>query len=615
VKKRKRKVPNKETASQPVASGTEIDLNLEQNSSGLGKLDYILAPLFGVIAAFCTFPYVGTAINWDDLLYMDMSIGTWPWTALLNRYGHIYLLKFFFFITGDCITAGKVYWCFMFFGTAVLVYWCAKILAGKRGYVVGIIAASLFLVQPLFVVREWGCPLADFTGMLLVSLAAFVYLAFLNRHHRYRHWIIMALGLIFFWAVKSKETSICVAVLFFGLGEDESGRRSIGRWVRDIGLVCLGILVGCVMLMMLDQAFLGDAFFSVRPSNITALLDKNIHRPSETLSRLARTREVISWYAGMAKDPWLIALFGPFVLYLLIGWKSVSREFHIREKMVWLVPLVLLIFLTYARSSFWVLPRYFAPVIPLVCVWAAQFFSFDVSGTMSVGKSSRPIPKALAAAGLVLLAFLVAYVLMSFVPGIAKFYRFTTRYEVLRIRFKTDENVLYAVGIVPLVVTILLVTGTLFKKRGLLVLFISFVCLFLLLWQPFRFDFSKNGMEATTKKSEWRFLPYKVFKDDFRFDKNLKVLISENLFKRSWMLGKSQHRQQNMFNVFFNKRYSIDHFIHGKWEDVLKGDYTYAILTWRDWNGIRKKYNVSSLLKKYATKSDARTQLILLKRR
>jgi len=424
----------------------------------------------------------------------------------------------------------------------------------------------------------------------------------------------MALGLIFFWAMKSKETSICMIVLFLGLGREESGVFSIRRFARDIGWACLGGLAGCAMLMILEGAFLGDAFYSIRPSTFVGSVDHYVNRPPDTLSRLAKTREVMSWYVGMGKHEWLVALFAPFVLYLMIGWKSVSRQFNLREKMVWLIPLFLMMFLTYARSVFWVLPRYFSPAIPLVCVWAAQFFWFDVSGTVSAGKTNRAIPRVVAAAGLILSAFLVVYVLMSFMPGVSAYYKFM-RWDVLRVRFKTSENIFYALGIVPLVVTILLVAGTFFRKRGLTVLFISFTCLFLLVWQPLRFDFSENGMEATAQKSEWRFLPYKVFKDQFQFDKDIKVLISEDVHNRSWMLGNRDYRQCWMFNIFFNQKYTDEHFIQGTWEDILKGDYTYGIMTWREWEGIRKKHNVEHLLRDYVTKSDGQTRLILLKRR
>ena len=615
MKKNKRRVSDKGPVQKATGTTVRAELELGQDRFKLTKLDYILAPLIAAFAALFTFPHVGTAINWDDLLYMNMSINPAPETWLLNRYGHIYLLKFFFFITGDCITAGRVYWCFMFFGTGVLVYWCAKILAGKRGYVIGVIAALLFLVQPLFVVREWGCPLADFSAMMFVSLGAFVYLAFPVNTQKHRRWILMALGLIFFWAVKSKETASCMVVLFLGLGREESDVFNIRRFARDIGCVCLGGLTGCAMLMILEQAFLGDAFFSLRPSTFVGSLDHYINRPPDTLSRLAGTREVMSWYAGMAKHEWLVALFAPFVLYLLIGWKSVSRQFSTREKMVWLIPLVLMVFLTYARSTFWVLPRYFSPAIPLICVWAAQFFRFDVSGTVSVGESGRPIPKVLVSAGLIFLAFFVVYVLMSFMPRVSEYYKFM-RYRVLEVHFKTSENVFYAVGIVPLTVTILLATSVLFKKRGLTVLFISFMCLFLLVWHPFRSNF--DGMKATADKSRWRFLPYEVFKDEIKFEEEMKVLVSEDIHKRSWMLGNHVSRQCWMFNIFFNRKYAEDNFIHGTQEDILKGGYTYAFITAWEWEQISKKHNVDHLNKDYSVRHEnirGSIPIILLKGR
>ncbi len=546
---------------------------------------------------------------------MNMSINPAPETWLLNRYGHIYLLKFFFFVTGDCITAGRVYWCFMFFGTGVLVYWCAKILAGKRGYVIGVIAAVLFLVQPLFVVREWGCPLADFSAMMFVSLGAFVYLAFPVNTQKHRRWILMALGLIFFWAVKSKETASCMVVLFLGLGREESDVFNIRRFARDIGWVCLGGLTGCAMLMILDGAFLGDAFFSLRPSTWKGMLGANIRRPPDTLYALERTREVMSWYAGMAKHEWLVALFAPFVLYLMIGWKSVSRQFSLREKMVWLIPLVLMLFLTYARSTFWVLPRYFSPAVPVICVWAAQFFRFDVSGTALIGKSRQEVPRIVVAEWLILPAFFDVYVLMSFVPRVSEFYKFM-RYRVLEVHFKTSENVFYAVGIVPLTVTILLATSVLARKRGLTVLFISFMCLFLLVWHPSRSNFA--GAKATADKSRWRFAPYEVFEDEIKCEKGIRVLVSEDIHNRSWMLGKRRNSQGWMFNIFFNQKYTEDNFIHATQQDILKGGYTYGFITGWEWEEISKKHNVDHLKRAYTMRLEnirGRMPIILLKRR
>jgi len=140
--------------------------------------------------------------------------------------------------------------------------------------------------------------------------------------------------------------------------------------------------------------------------------------------------------------------------------------------------------------------------------------------------------------------------------------------------------------------------------------------LFLLLWHPFRSNF--GGMKATAEKSRWRFLPYQIFKDEIKFEKDLKVLVSEDIHNRSWMLGNHVSRQCWMFNIFFNQRYAEDNFIHGTEEDILTGGYTYGFITGWEWEEIGKKHNVDHLEKNYTMGLEnvgGRVPIILLKRR
>ncbi|MEE9370437.1 MAG: hypothetical protein V3W45_03095, partial [Sedimentisphaerales bacterium] len=243
MKSHKSRVSDKSLGQKSQGTAGEAELALKQDQFELTWLDYLTAPLIAALASLWIFPYVGTTVNWDDLFYMNLSQHTTPQAWVLNRYGHIYLQKFFFWLAGDSITGGRIFWCFLFFSTSVLVYWCAKMLAGKRGWLIGLVAVLFFCAQPVFA-RYVGCTLADFTIMFLVTLGTFVYLSFLAGKYKYRCFIIMILGLIFFWAVKSKETGICMAVLFLGLGEDSTGARSVRRFTRDIGWACLGMLAG-----------------------------------------------------------------------------------------------------------------------------------------------------------------------------------------------------------------------------------------------------------------------------------------------------------------------------------------------------------------------------------
>jgi hypothetical protein len=129
---------------------------------------------------------------------------------------------------------------------------------------------------------------------------------------------------------------------------------------------------------------------------------------------------------------------------------------------------------------------------------------------------------------------------------------------------------------------------------------------------------------VVAKRSELRFEPYRVFSDELTFDKNVKILVSKDIHKRSWMLGRTDRSQCWLFNVFFNQKFDYDQFVDGSWEDILKGDYTYGFLTGRDWKGISQKYDIGHLSKNYKLKTDRKAvyrtrsdtmQLVLLKKR
>lgn len=562
----------------------------------LTKIDLFIGPLVTIAGAIWMFTFIGTAINWDDLLYLDMALKPTPQGWLFNRYGHIYLLKLFLFFTNDSITSGKIYWLAMFWGTGLLVYWSTRLIAGKKSYLAAMVAALLFYIQPVFA-KEFGCPLADITVMFLTVLAVFIYLIFLY-HPKSRIWPLMALGLIFFWAIKSKETGICLAILFLGLGCNEEKCWNFKCFIKNLAWVCIGIAAGCFILIILDTIFLKDPIFSLRISAINEVLEYNVNKPGK-LRPLTRAREVMSWYAGIAKKPFLTALFVPFVLYLIEGIKQSNKKYALGEKFIWLTPLVLLIFLTYIRSRFWILERYFIPAIPVICVWAGKAFYFQTSELFTHKKVMTPIYRWAAIFTLVLSAFIIVYIFMRFMSDISEFYNFM-RYDVLKAKFKTNENVFYAVGIVPLMATIFLIMNALIPKKNLAVIFISSFCLFMLILHPLKTN--KPIMESTALKSEWRFLPYKVFSDNFEFDEDVKVLVSGDIYKRSWMLGNSLRKQRWFFNIFFNKKYTNDNFIYAtELQDITKCNYTYALISGWDWQRLYDKYpdDIDKIKKQY----------------
>jgi hypothetical protein len=599
MKKDKREISSKDSDQRVIA--LESAAEPERRRFGLDWFEYLIAPLVSALAGVWAFGHIGTSIGWDDLFYMSLSQYTTKEAWVLNRYGHVYLQKFFFWLADDALAGAKLYWCFLFFSTCVLVYWCARMLAGKRGYAVGIVAVLLFCSAPIFA-QYAGSTDADLTVMFLVMLATFVYLIFfVNRHGGYRHLVIMLLGLMLFWSIKSKETGLCMAVLFLGLGEDKTGKFSIARFIRDIGWVCVGVAAGSVLLMSLDLIFIGDFWFSVRPSSIRGLFKFNT-------GEYAWHDKGTSWFQFLLISPLLTA----FLFYLLVGRMPFGRDRLTKhEGIVWCIPLMFVFFLTAVMIQIrtFAVPstqRYLLPVIAGICVWAAQFFRLGPMepDQAEVKSKTESFPlKALIDTVLVVLAFAVVCFLMYKIPDLIK----NAGWSSLE-RF-------YDTVISPLAVTGLLLYAVVLRRRGRVALFVLSLCLFFIIYFPLKSTLTSLKGRIAAQRSEWRYEPYRVFANELSFDKDVKIVVSKNIYASSNMLGRGFESHCWMFNVFFNGKFDVNQFIDGTWDDILKGNYTYAFLTWKDWKGITEKYNVEQLVKNYALKADEATQVVLLKRR
>ena len=597
---KKDKIFHKETS--PVKTELlDSDISAQAGFSALSRLDWIIAPAIALIAGIIIYLNIYSAINWDDLLYMSLAQNTWKEAWIMNRYGHIYLMKLFFGLAGDAITGGRIYWCFIFCGTLLLTYWSAKILAGRKNTIIGIVAVLLVAMLPIFG-REAGSPLSDFTIMFFVTIAAFIYLAFLNVKNKYSRLFLILLGAIFFWAMKSKETAICMIVLFLGLGRNQIGQFSILRFIKDIGWLICGMLAASLMIMILDQVFLGDFFFSVRLSNIDTLLHSNLGEPSPVSAVRGGS---MSWFSFFTTR----SIFLPFVLYLLVGWHVPGKKFGTREKILWLAPIFLMLFLTFSRRAWYVVPRYFCPVVPIMCIWAAQFFRFDFGGQPPLRIMGQNVSRRAASYALVAVAFiLILGILMPKVAGLIQYYKLEDAAASLNdfpnVKYErmTPSQLLTTFFIIPIAISVLLVTAALAVKRGLVNLFLTSLCLFAIMVPSF--SDSKDLVLTAVTKSRWRYEPCRIFKNEMKFDKDTKILISKNLFSGMWLLGRDAQSHCHMFNIYLNQKLNYDQFIDGSIEDILKGGYTYAIITGDDLAVLQKSPQFEKLLKNYEAKQD-----------
>ena len=358
---------------------------------------------------------------------------------------------------------------------------------------------------------------------------------------------------------------------------------------------------GSVLLMSLDLIFIGDFWFSVRPSSIRGLFKFNT-------GEYAWHDKGSSWFQFLLISPLLTV----FLLYLLVGRMPFGRDRLTKhEGIVWCVPLVFVLFLTAVmiQIRMFAVPstqRYLLPVIAGICVWAAQFFRLGPMepDQAEVKSKTESFPlKALIDTVLVVLALAIVLFLMHKIPDLIK----NAGWSSLE-RF-------YDTVISPLAVTGLLLYAVVLRKRGKVALFVLSLCLFFIIYFPLRGTFTSLKERIAAQRSEWRYEPYRVFANELSFDKDIKIVVSKNIYASSNMLGRGFESHCWMFNVFFNEKFDVNQFIDGTWDDILKGDYTYAFLTWSDWMGISKKFDIEHLKKNYTLKADRPTpQLILLKK-
>ncbi len=287
-----------------------------------------------------------------------------------------------------------------------------------------------------------------------------------------------------------------------------------------------------------------------------------------------------------------------------------------------------MMFLTFVRTGFYLIPRYMAPSIPIMSIWASQFFFFDMGKIRT--KDGLAQKKTLIMWSLAALALVIALVVVSKQLDWAKYYKFTEpvlgafdlRYNKLRL----PQQILYVLVLMPLFVTVILITTTLSKKRGPIAFFVIWLSLFVLVLCPLSHNIIKidpgpdAGYTSNAMKSKFRYEPFKIFKDDMTFSKGDKVLISKDIHSRSWFLGRRADSHCHMLNIYFNEHFNYDQVTDGTLQDIVKADYNYAIITGKDWANIQKNKLATKIQSRYQMKISQRLsirsgpmQLILLK--
>ncbi|MEW6253467.1 MAG: hypothetical protein AB1716_22720, partial [Planctomycetota bacterium] len=317
-----------------------------------------IAGAAGLAAALL--PLTTRPTTWDELLYMGLAFDGSPDARVLNRYFHIHLLGSFMWLCRDPYLGARVLWSVSM--AVSLVSLAAATLGLQRllRYYVLATFAFLLLGQDTFA-WSMGLAYADYTLMLLISVAAAVALRPVLRGAELGWGHALALGLLLVLGLRTKETGLALAILPLLYFITPSNALQWDRRVlRLIAAHVLGMAVGLGALMAADGVRLGDVFFGLRPESWQTLWRFN-QGPGRA--------GPYTWLTWMVRP----GNFAAFVLYAgsLPVYAALRRD--ARSVLVLLLPVAGLTLLVGSSilSNPPVAARYMAPFLPVMCLAAA----------------------------------------------------------------------------------------------------------------------------------------------------------------------------------------------------------------------------------------------------
>ncbi len=545
--------------------------------------------VFGLLILVCIYciPKVGTALYWDDLCYMHTAYITTAQSWILNRFGHMYLLKSFMMLAQDPFLGTQIYWCVLFFGTSLIAYCITRLLSSNNGVFQPLVSVAFLWSFGKFSF-EAGVPLADYTVMFFITLIVFVYLLILRfQEEKIKSFLLVFFGLLIFWCVKSKETGIITIVLFGGLGRNSLGKFHFRSFVKDILLVMAGGFIGLLILTIVDWAVIGDLWYSLRLSSMNKLQDFN------TKSFFVRSyRNTIPFCYYALKT----TLFPIFLLYLL-QFKEKSKNYSSQVLLIWLLPLSLILFITSLMifqitiSSF----RFFYPTIPIMCVCASQFFGISfINNQSKIKKHTFNI-------SIFLLTVFSVVFFIYWSPGV-----------LAKVGW-LDPEAFYKAITTPLAITIILFllpfSNKLYRK------IILTICLIFLLYQPVSANISSIINMQAKQKSSKRYAPLQIYKDKIPINKDARICYSQDIYKRYRELGRNNGSTVYMFNLFFKTNiFQARQFSMGSNERVRSGKYDCCLTTTNEWSTICANFPdaTNKLISTFSLTSSTNSHIIIL---
>jgi hypothetical protein len=349
----------------------------------------IFAVILGaaIIASF-SFNQGGQVYGTDTLMYLDTGLRGLENTFVLNRYMHIFIIRFFTFFGRTPIEGYKAFSGFLAFISTVLVYYSARSFSKNSSPINGVIAVGFLLSIPAILDRIMA-PLVDTTVMIMMLAMVAIYIQSARKDHE-RPWLLVLFGGIFFMALRTKEVTIVAVILIMGFGLISDKPFSFSLLMKNLRYVIGGMVAAALIFIAINTIVLGSPLFGFRPADIIS------YREQWSATLGSSETEGATFKALLLASTGFI-----FVLYVsagLLARKRMPRNL----RLIWLMPLVLvaMLILFTTRERWMIVPRGITAGYALICVLGSQVVFLDSLKKSSVKSIAAATITALIGVGL-----------------------------------------------------------------------------------------------------------------------------------------------------------------------------------------------------------------------
>ena len=516
----------------------------------------VLALVFiaGMLARFC-FIHGGQVYGSDTLMYIDTGLLGKQNPFVLNRYTHIFILRFFTYFASTPLEGIRAYSGFVAFSCTILVYYSARIFSKKSSPINGIIAVGLFWGVPAILERIIA-PLVDTTAMLMMLSLVAIYIKSARKNHS-NPWLLGLFGVLFFMSLRTKEVTIVAAILILGFGLMSDKPINSRMSIKNTLYIAVGMVIAALINVAINAVVLDTPFFGFRPADINAYI--------ETWSAIIGS--VSSKVGGLTFDSLLMAEMGfLFVLYVSAG-LILRRRLPKNIRLLWIIPLALVAFLILfsTREEWVIVSRGFTSGFAIICILGSQIVLIDILRRASLGSDA-----------VVALVTLVAIGVLSGI-GLA------TKGDL---PFKVYFYAAYRPLAFSLILSILFLSHER-RKSG--------IAIVLLLMSINVYQIRLNLLDVANKpellRYNYRFQPILAFEEKIRNHDGLPMYVSSAVM-HSLTIGRNRDELSALVNIALDIRTEQVDYVIGTPDDEFVSDlevskYSHILITTSDWDWLR----------------------------